>query len=241
MNYSLRMSDGSIYSGILSNVDQTQYYRVPHDAERDADGAYKGDGFWSGESKRAKDKGKPIPEVYRLYPDQVTPIDCKWVKFWKAINPMLNNEQFANLLDDHWMLCNGTGWPSRYNCLTNKPGDDPDDKNKNPAFHAALINGGATVKGVESGGKLWLESLQISNIVPSNPLEWVKENKHKWYYATTVAPNGNITYTTFTGIDGNRQKLIIPILTNTAVYIPLRELDKLPLGFFPPESNWRPI
>lgn len=236
MKVTVSLKSGKTYVG--DAIELIQYYRVPHDAERNANGSYAGDGAWSDENVR--DRGKPIPEVYRLYPDQVTPLDCKWIKFWWAINPMLHLEGFENLLDDRWMLCNGTGWPSRYNCLTGKPGTDPDDKNKNPAFHSALINGGATVLGQKVGGIYWLDTLLISSPVPSNPMEWAEKNKHMWYYATTVAPNGNVTYSTFTGRDGNRQRLRIPILTTQKVYIPLRELDKLPVGFFPPEATWKP-
>lgn len=236
IGFSVGMSDGGIYGGVLRKIDQNQYYRVPHDKERYSDGRYGGDGFWGGKVRDRADK--PIPEVYRLYPDQTTPIDCKWLKLWWAINPLLDREHFQLMLDDHWMLCNGTGFPSRYNCLTGKPGDDPDDKNKNPAFHGALICGGAAVKGKVLGNNLYLDTLIISDPLPTK--EYLLENKHLWYYATSVASSGNVTYSTFTGIDGNRQRLRIPILTTERVYIPLRELDKLPLGFFPPESTWKP-
>lgn len=238
------MSDGVLYSGDLKKVDQTQYYRVPHDKERLADGAYGGDGYWGGTARPA---AKPIPEVFRLDPDQSTGIPCNWIKFWWALNPMLDREHFELLLDNHWMLCNGTGWPGRYNCLTGEKSDDPTNPYKPPAFHAALINGGATVKGLESGGKLWLETLTTNMTVPVDyndklaVKQWKETNKHKWYYATTVAPtSGNVTYTTFAGIDGNRQRLVIPILTTIPVYIQLRELDRLPPGFFPPEATWKP-
>jgi hypothetical protein len=243
MNITIPMSDGTLYVGELKK--EIQYYRVPHDKERKADGSYVGDGYWGGEV-RDRAKLKPIPEVYRLYPDQTTPIDCKWLRLWWSMNPNLDREHFQLLLDDHWMLCNGTGFPSRYNCLTGKPGTDPDDKNKNPAFHASIINGGAVVSGEKVGGILYLDSLLISDELPFDYTsreaaeKWLLANPHKWYYATTVAKSGNITYTTFSGISGERERLRIPILTNQRVYIPLRELDQLPLGFIPPESNWRP-
>lgn len=241
MNITIPMSDGTQYVGEL--VKQVQYYRVPHDKERLDDGSYGGDNFRDG---TVRDRGKPIPEVYRLYPDQTTPIDCKWLRIWWAMNPNLDREHFQLLLDDHWMLCNGTGFPSRYNCLTGNPGTDPDDKNKNPAFHASIINGGAVVSGQKVGGILYLDSLLISDELPFNYTSkaeaenWLKNYPHKWYYATTVAENGNVTYTTFSGITGERERLRIPILTNQRVYIPLRELDLLPPGFLPPESNWYP-
>lgn len=239
MKFTVELPDGT-YSGELSQVQQIQYYRVPHDAERKADWSYAGDGVWTDDNIRGNALIKPIPEVYRLYPDQVTPIDCKWIRFWWAINPMLDREHFELLLDNHWMLCNGTGWPGRYNCLTGEKSDDPTNPYKPPAFHAALINGGATVKGLKVGGILWLDTLITSMAVPSNPMQWVKDFPYKWYWATTVASNGNVTYTTFTGIDGKRQRLRIPILTKEKVYLPLRELDILPPGFFPPEATWKP-
>ena len=244
MKMTMQLPNGDIYSGELAQVEQVQYYRVPHDPERDiSDWRYMGDGVWN--TDMVRDKSKPIPEVYRLYPDQVTPLDCRWIKFWWALNPMLNREHFELLLDNRWMLTNGTGWPGRYNCLTGELayGTNP---YKPPAFHAALINGGATVTGKKVGGILWLDSLITSLAVPFNVSDkeaaknWWENNPTKWYYATTIAQSGNITYTTFAGIDGNRQKLRIPILTKEPVYIPIRELDILPLGFFPPNSLWRP-
>lgn len=236
MKFSVELPDGT-YSGELTQVLQTQYYRVPHDKERLIDGRYGGDGYWEG---TVRDKSKPVPEVYRLNPDQSTPLSCNWIRFWWSMNPMLDRQHFELLLDNHWMLCNGTGWPGRYNCLSGELSDDPSSPYKPPTFHGALINGGAVVTGQKVGGILWLDSLLITNPVPANVSQWVKDNPHKWYYATTVAQGGNITYTTFTGIDGNRQRLRIPILTKEKVYIPLKELDELPLGFIPPESNWRP-
>jgi hypothetical protein len=237
--------NGSLYSGEFSKQESNlvQYYRIPHDYERLPDGSYGGDGFTGG---KVRDKGKPIPEVFRLYPSQTTPIYCKWIKMWWALNPLLDREHFELLLDDHWMLCNGTGWPSRYNCLTGEQGTDPDDKNKNPAFHESLIDGGAAVTGNVVDGMLWLNTLLILDQVPFDSTSlgaaksWWEKNPDKWYYATTIAPSGVVTYTTFQGIDGDRQKLRIPILTSERVYIPLRELDRLPIGFFPPESNWKP-
>lgn len=237
MRIEVSLLSGKTYVG--DAVEQKQYFRVVHDKERNPDGSYGGDGFWGGEV-RDRAKLKPIPEVFRLYPDQTTPIDCKWIKFWWALNPMLDREHFELLLDNRWMLCNGTGWPGRYNCLTGEKSDDPNNPYRPPSFHAAIINGGASVAGFETVDKLWLDSLLISSPVPTNPMDWAEKNKHMWYYATTIAASGNVTYTTFAGIDGNRQKLRIPILTNQRVYIPLRELDRLPMGFFPPESNWRP-
>jgi hypothetical protein len=241
MKITIPMSDGTQYVGELK--EQIQYYRVPHDKERLADKSYGGDGFWGGS---VRDKSKPVPEVYRLNPDQTTPIDCNWIRAWWALNPLLDREHFEFLLDDHWMLCNSTGWPSRFNCLTGEQGDDPDDKNKAPAFHGALINGGAVVKGTKVGGILWLDTLLITDSIPfdyTNKLSaetWKRNNPHKWYYATTVSQMGNVTYTTFMGVNGIRQRLVIPILTTEKVYIPIKELDKLPLDFIPPESNWKP-
>ena len=238
------MSDGTQYVGDLKQ--QIQYYRVPHDPERKADWSYAGDGTWNKDMVRNNALIKPIPEVYRLYPDQVTPIDCKWIRFWWALNPLLDREHFELLLDNRWMLCNGTGWPGRYNCLTGELSDNSENPYKPPSFHAALINGGATVTGLKVGGVLWLDTLLISSAIPFNYTSvsaaktWWENNPTKWYYATTIAASGNVTYTTFTGIDGSRQRLRIPILTNQRVYIPLRELDTLPLGFFPPESTWKP-
>jgi hypothetical protein len=241
MKITIPMSDGTQYMGELK--EQIQYYRVPHDKERRTDGSYGGDGYWNG---TVRDKSKPVPEVYRLNPDQTTPIGCSWIRVWWALNPLLDREHFELLLDNHWMLCNGTGWPGRYNCLTGELSDDPTNPYKPPTFHGSLINGGAVVKGTKVGGILWLDTLTINDPIPFNYTSkieaenWKKNNPTKWYYATTVSQTGNVTYTTFAGIDGKRQRLVIPILTNQNVYIPLKELDQLPLDFIPPESNWKP-
>jgi hypothetical protein len=235
MNLELSLN-GSVYAGEFIKVEN-QYFRIPHDPERDKNGNY--EGGWNKDMVRDNAKIKPIPEVFRLYPDQTTSLDCKWIKFWRGGNPLLDREHFELLLDNRWMLCNGTGWPGRYNCLTGELSTNPNNPYQPPSFHAALINGGATVGGTVIQDNLYLNTLIISDPVPGK--DWWEKNPDKWYYATTISGSGNITYTTFTGMDGNRQPLRIPILTNKRVYIPLRELHKLSLNFFPPNPLWKPF
>lgn len=237
MKVEIPMSNGKVYWGEAS--EEFQYYRVPHDKELKEGGGepsyikrvYQGDGYWGG---TVRDRATiTIPEVYRMLPDQNTPLACDWIHLMWGMNPYLDLEHFELIFDNHWVLFNSTGWPGRYNCLTGA------DKGKGlPNFHTALIAGGAIVKGEETGENLWLDSLTIDMPVPS--VEEVLNNRHWWYYLVQVAPNGNVSYMSLAGTRGKREYIKIPILTEEKAYIPLRWLDKLPFGFLPSSQLWHP-
>ena len=136
-----------------------QLYRKPHDVEirnyNLDDKVYglefMGAGYRSGPVRDAvlndpssNPNKSPMPEVYRMYPDHQTPISCAFVRVWREMNPELSVEKFSTLMDPTLAWMNRTGSPPRYNCLT-----DENRGEKDPAFDAARLCGGALVKGVE--------------------------------------------------------------------------------------------
>src|SRR5512147_2199248 len=108
MKFTMQLPDGSIYSGELTKQQtQVQEYRKPHDVEirsyDDKRWEYMGDGYRGGRVRGAvldAPLQRPMPEVYRTpFPDQQTPIPCKWMHVWKDLNPQLSVSKFSTLLD----------------------------------------------------------------------------------------------------------------------------------------------
>lgn len=234
MNFTATFPDG-VYSGELFRQD-IQFYRKPHDIEiRDYDleetkgWVYMGDGYRNGPVRGTvlhnpdNPQKRGMPEVYRVYPDHQTPINCDWLWLWRELNPMLSDERFCVLLGNGLAWTNNTGFPGRKNCILQKNMDA-----KDPAFHAPIINGGATLKGVERNGYLLIDGMLISDKVPD--AQWVLERKWLWYYGTTVLATGQVNYITLKGIDGNYYPVRIPILSRYQLYVPINWLDKLPPG-----------
>src|SRR5512139_3099937 len=135
-------------------TEQVFYYRQPHDGELAMGGTtpgpnrvYQGDGYFNKDHVRPME-ANAIPEVYRLYPSQTTPLSCAWVYFWKDLNPDLSPESFVDsCMDSAWAFMNNTGVPPRYNCWTG-------EGEGNPTFPAPLVGGGAIFKGTKSDGML---------------------------------------------------------------------------------------
>jgi len=217
----------------LTTKPQIQLWRVPHDVERyDFDGDDLG---YAGARigrvrKEIRDAGVARPEIYRVWPDHTTRIGEKHQWLWKDINPELSNIRWRSLLDNYLAWTNQSGFPGRHDYVNNMDVDE-----NLPNFHAALVNGGMILEGQENGDKVWLYSLLISDPCPTAS-ELLKT--HMWSYGTSVIPrDGSISYITRKGIDGNYKKVRVPFLTTRPVWLPKRELHKLPAGFEPP-PNW---
>lgn len=226
-----------------------QLYRQPHDLEINratssadlstTDRVYRGDGNATGvvrdtviNSPRNPNQ-EPMPEVYRVLPDHQTALECRWIRLWKDLNPMLSTSKFSTLLGNGLAWTNNTGWPGRYNCLTGEG-----DPTKMPAFHAPIINGGAILKGEEYGGKLYIETLISSNPTPT--AQEVLSKPWLWFWGTSIWKTGENKYITRLGIDGRYYPVRVPLITRLPVYLPLSWLDKLPAGFIPPGALWKP-
>lgn len=237
-----------VHDGQVFVPEPVQWYRVPHDTEiRNAtvsanlsrnDRLYMGDGNYVGQPRDAVINSpenplqRPMPEVYRLLPDQTTSIPCDYLKLWKNLNPMLSLNKFFSLLDDAFALTNGTGLGDRYNCITGEnEGEQP------PAFHAPLVMGGALLRGIEVSGALFIRTMLTSDPVPS--VEWALENQ-MWYWGVSITRTGRNNYIMRTGTDGILHPVRIPLLYKRPVSLPLEWLDKLPLGAKPDSALWKP-
>lgn len=229
--------------GILEEetaAEKVQLYRWPHDVERqnfDDDNEFnglkfRGPGDWSGPVRGAVINAeenplqKPMPEVYRVLPDQTTPLYDWAIRLWRAMNPNLSDNTFVGLLDNKLWLTNGTGWPGRRNIILNK------DMNRGfPTFHAPVVTGGALFKGREVNG--WLE---IENIRYNEPvtLEYVEERPWLWFYGTTVTRTGRVNmFTRNHRVTRDPIPVRVPFITKNPVRVPLPWLHKLEPGYIP--------
>lgn len=224
----------------VSPVTSIQYYRKPHDLEiynydneQGGGWVYGGNGYRGGKVRQTVlDENKGMPEVYRVKtPDHTTPLACKWIRLWKDINPMLTVNSFSSLLLDNAAWTNNTGFGKRYNCLTGSNAGE-----KDPAFHAVIICGGAILKGKEEDGWLNIETLTIDQPVPT--AEWLLERPWLWYYGTTITPQKKVNNFMKMGIDGKMHPARIPLLTRLPIKWPVNYLHKLPLGSELPSSTW---
>lgn len=234
-------SDGSVKPIPNTSLPQ-QYYRKPHDTEiRNYDSVdklwgwtYRGDGVGGGPVRKTViDNNQPLPEVYRAMPSHETTINCDWLWLWRKLNPELSDEKFCTLLGNTYAFTNRTGFPGRKNCILRI-----DMSANDPAFHAPLICGGALLKGREESGYLLIEGMLTRNPVPT--AEWVLERPWLWFYGVSINTNGVNRYMNKLGVDGQPHPIRIPILTEYPIKMPLAWLDRLPLGFIPPNPLWKP-
>jgi len=237
MNVELSLNWGT-YAGEVTKVEQNlnQYYRKPHDVEMinyDLDEkigwVYKGDGYHSGPVRGTVVNNpenplkKGMPEVYRVYPQHQTPLNCDWQWFWRELNPELTDKSFCTLLGGGLAWMNNTGFPGRKNCILQE-----DTEQKYPAFHSPIINGGATLKGVERNGYLLIDGLLTSETIP-DPMQTI-EKFWLWYWGTTVTKTGRVNYIVRLAKNGSYIPVRIPILSRYQLYAPLNWFDKLPIG-----------
>jgi len=201
-----------------------QYYRVPGDIERvnynSGDWRVRTDGSRGPVRQVVIDENKAMPQVYRVYPLHHVILDCALQKMWRDMNPMLSNQKWSSLLGNGLAWTNNTGFPGHYNCIT---GDDKDKAF--PRFDQPRLCANAVISGVEKDGKLWLDTMLTTN--PAMSASDAMAIDHYWYYGTSVNPKGETNYITRLGIDGQRHKVIIPVVTSQPVYIPLDELIRL--------------
>lgn len=213
-----------------------QLWRIPHDCERIdvqvGNFRYGGNGYRAGRVRAAvANSGNPMPEVYRVSPDQTTPIGEAHQWLWRGINPDLSNEKFCTLFGNTLAWTNGTGFPGRRNYILQKDMDK-----ELPRFHAAIINGGAVVEGEERYGQVYIRSMLISGSVPFSGE--LLDDPRLWFWGTSVNVRGEINYITRLGVDGQYHPVRVPILTKFPIWLPASELHKLPPGFLPPDAKW---
>jgi hypothetical protein len=205
-------------------------WRQGHDKELTAPGpsAKSPDRNYRGNaSGTARDTGlRSTTESFRLSPDHQTPLDCRWQKLIRDINPDSPAEVVDTVLDHTWAFANKTGLdvPGRRNCRTGAYMGDADATW--PAFHAPIVCGGALLSGYEEGGNLHIYSLLTSLPVPT--AEYVLSRPFLWFYAVAVNPEGQVTFMTMAG-----KPVRVPFITRLPVYAPLAWLHRLPPGQTP--------
>lgn len=222
--------------------ESNQFYRHPHDIEiksydlgYDNGGwIYMGDGYTSGPVRKSVTVNNvSLPEVYRLEPDQTTALDCGWQRLWRELNPELSDKTWSTLLGNKLAWTNRTGFPGHYDCINNT------DVNLGfPLFDAPRVCGGAILKGVESNGYLFIESLLKDQPVP--PTRDVLDKFWLWFWGTSINPRREINLIMKKGIDGNYYPVRIPLITKNPVRLKLNTLHKLPLGYVPTDARWLP-
>lgn len=237
LSHSLEIySDGQVREAQTEIPPQpVQFWRVPHDLERlnthISDLRYGGDGFRGGKVRRVVlEAGVARPEVYRVYPDQTTPIGEPFQWLWKNINPELSGSKWATLLGNTLAWTNGTGFPGHRDFVNNRDADKD-----LPRFHAPLVNGGQVLEGIERDGKVWIKSLLIGGSVPA--AGDVLGDPTLWSWGTSVNPRGEINLITRLGRDYTYKPVRILFLTKFPVWLPANELDKLPLGAPIPDAR----
>ena len=242
------MGNGTVYAGTSIEIPSVQLYRKPHDKEiRNYDQnqcEYLGDGYRNGPVRSAvidspeNPHKRPMPEVYKVWPEHQTLINCDWLHFWWRLNPMLSKEKFSTLLDNKLAWTNGTGFPERRNCITGARMDDPDAKD--PAFHAPIINGGAILKrreGAIEAGWFEIDGFLTSDPIP-DPATVIRDYPWKWFYGTAVTESGKVNYIVREGLDGLLYPVRVPILTRLPIKIREEYLHKLPRETGIPDSRW---
>jgi hypothetical protein len=214
-----------------------QYFRVPHDVERvnwnNKDFRYRGNvpGYESdlhGGPVRGvvTEYQKPYPEIYRMYPDHSTVVNCVWQKLWRSLNPDLSNAKWSTLMGTGLAWMNNTGSPPHYNCITG----EPEGVTTYPRFDAPRICGGAIVTGRVEGSRLWIDTMLVNNPPPPAP-------DALSYFGTSVSPDGSVNLIRRLGIDGSYHPVRVPLVTTIAVYLPIAELHALADGPLP-DATW---
>lgn len=231
--------------------EPVQLYRWPHDIERynyDHDDEMVGMRYMAWRSGKVRDAvindpvynptRSPMPEVYRVIPDHVTPLSCRWLHLWYDCNKAdLTPEKWATLLGPTLAWMNRTGSPPRPNCVTGYDGE-VGHEDKNPAFHSPIFNGGAVFKGVEGDGFLHIETLLTSGPVPT--AEYVLARPWLWFWGTSITREGRINRIMRMGRDGYLKPVRVPLMTRLPVRVPLSWVHKLEPGFVPPTHDWMP-
>jgi len=209
-----------------------QLWRIPHDVERvnfDAkDYRYRPNIGMTGRGPvraAVTVSGNPRPEVYRLQPDQTTPIDEAHQWLWRNINLELSPDKFCTLFGNTLAWTNNTGFPGHRNYILNKDMDK-----ELPRFHAPLANGGQIVEGEEREGKVYIKSLLMSDPTPT--ADYVMSN-HLWSYGTSVNTQGEINIIARLGRDGQYKNVRVLFMTKYPVWLPAVELHKLAPGEMP--------
>jgi hypothetical protein len=232
----LVFSDGSLRVELPEVIppppSSSSLFRVPHDTERvnvnTDDFRYRPYAGMSGSGPVRQivlEKGVPRPEVYRVFPDHQTPIreDHQWL--WRWLNPGLPADKHCTLYGNALAWTNNTGFPGRRNYVMGKDLD----AEKDPAFHAPIVNGGQIVEGQRVGSQVFIKSLLVGAAVPSADQALV-DQVHRWSWGTSINPQGEIRRITRLGLNGSLLPVRVLWMTSQPVWLPANELHALGVG-----------
>jgi hypothetical protein len=221
-----------------------QFYRKPHDLEivrynEPEDWRYGGDGYRSGPVRNAvlndprNPQQKPMPQVYRTFPDHVINLRCAAVRLIRDINhPQIADKQISTLLNSNFAFSNNTGFPERYNCLTGENAGE-----KDPALHSPILTGGAVLKPLEIvGDMLYYDYIDMNKHLPT--ASDVIARPWLWFWITAVTSTGQVNMVTRLGTDGLYYPVRMPIFSERPLYAPVSWFHKLPMGFWPASASW---
>lgn len=146
---------------------------------------------------RARDevlkRGKPLPEVFSLLPNQFTSLGKAWQELWKGLNPQMTGEEWRKLLYNERAFTNGNGFE--------KDGDprvdyiNARDLGAEPPKIESLVCGGALLTGEPDILYKGEKCLRVKTLDGrSNPplVEWVLSCEWLWFKAVSVRPDGGV-------------------------------------------------
>lgn len=140
------------------------------------------------------------PEVYRVSPWQGFQFTDPWQTLLAEMNPALSREKALSLLNPARAFCNG----------------------EFARFDGTRLMGGWTVTGREQDGKLWIDTLRVDQPIPS--VQSVLSDQTKWGWFVSVRPDGLIGLFHLMGLDGLLHPCRFPVVSSTAVWVPLDEV-----------------
>lgn len=198
-------------------VNFPQLYRVLHDRE-----------LPGGVRPIVLEKGKALPEVFPLFPNQFTKLTRAWQWLWRDLNPQMSAEQWRKLLYTNRAFTNGQGYGEpddpRADYINNLDTSSPLPKIE------CLVCGGALLAGIETTYK-GIPSLMVDTLdgragmtVPT--AEWVLARPWYYYQAISVSPDGSTQSFSLTPYPE-----YVPLVANIfPVYFPLAGLEKLDMS-----------
>ena len=168
-------------------IDNTPpLYRVLHDYE-----------LYNGEPRQEViNRGKALPEVFSLLPNQFTSLNRAWQQLWKGINPQMTGREWRQLASCHRAFTNNAG----YDCSEGKHGPFVDyvngrDLGADAPKMEALVCGGALLTGepdVLYKGVLCLKVKTLDGRENPPLVEWVLSCPWFWFEAVSVRPDGGV-------------------------------------------------
>lgn len=167
-----------------------------------------------------KQRNVPLPEVQPLFPRGSYPLNEKWQRMFKDLNPALPPMKWRALLGWTVAFTNENGY--------DEPGDPRADYINGQGIDKplprlwSLLCGGATITGRVEGAWFYIDTLDGWADPP--PAQWVLDHPEYWFRAVSVNPKGEINNLPQGGGDLVKR---VPIVSRYPVKIEMSKLVKL--------------